>query len=78
MKIGGKGTPKYGLRRPIIEEDGIAYYQCGKCKEFFPYSGFYKLSTTILGITADCKECCKERSKQNKKNRKQTERHPNQ
>jgi len=58
-----KGEPFYSKRRATKEENGITLYQCGKCKEFFPYSGFNKLNRTVLGISSFCKKCDTERNR---------------
>lgn len=49
--------PRYKPTRII---DGLTYYQCNKCKEWFPIEGFYKDKRRSLGITSSCKKChCK-------------------
>ena len=43
--------------KPRKEVDGITYYQCNKCKEWFPKGGFYTDMRNSLGITSSCKKC---------------------
>ena len=42
--------------------NGIQYKQCGTCKQFKPLSGFYKMAHGGLGVTTECRECCKKRA----------------
>ena len=43
--------------KPRKEVDGVTYYQCNKCKEWFPENGFYSDKRSPLGITSSCKKC---------------------
>lgn len=61
MSEAHKGKANNARRRNTIMKDGVILYQCGVCKEFKPYDGFYRNKRTILGITPECKKChCKE------------------
>ncbi|HDY86591.1 MAG TPA: hypothetical protein ENH82_00575 [bacterium] len=57
MRLSHLGKPAYWKRRPKKIIKGIEYWRCGKCKKFFPESGFYKNKRTLLGITSECKKC---------------------
>jgi hypothetical protein len=50
-------------RRPTIVENDITLYQCGTCKQYFPYNEFGKLSRIPLGIGSVCKACAREYNK---------------
>ncbi len=43
--------------KPKKEIDGVIYYQCNKCKEWFSKDGFYADKRSSLGITSSCKKC---------------------
>ena len=43
--------------KPKKEIDGVIYYQCNKCKEWFSKDGFYANKRSSLGITSSCKKC---------------------
>jgi len=57
MSEARKGVPNYAKRRKTKGVNGVVYYQCGRCKQFYPYDGFYKDKRTILGIKSECKKC---------------------
>jgi len=52
-----KGVPALWKRRATKSADGVTLYRCGKCKEFFDASCFYKDSRTLLGLKTECKKC---------------------
>lgn len=48
-------------KRPrIICIDGVQKHHCGKCKEYKPFSDFYKNSRSSTGYQTYCKICIKE------------------
>jgi len=47
--------------------NGIQYKQCGTCKQFKPLSGFYKMTNGSFGVTAECRECGKQRAIEHRK-----------
>jgi len=58
MSASHRGIALPHNRRATRVENGVTLYQCGgKCKEFFPASGFYKNKRTILGLTSECRKC---------------------
>lgn len=57
MSAARKGKPLAAKRRASKIVGGITLWQCGKCKNFLPYDGFYKNKRTLLGIKSECREC---------------------
>jgi len=43
--------------KPRKEVDGMIYYQCNKCKKWFPKEGFFIDKRSPLGITSSCRKC---------------------
>lgn len=46
--------PKYKPTRII---DGLTYYKCNKCNEWFQKDGFYEDKRRLIGICSSCKQC---------------------
>ena len=43
--------------KPRKKVGGVTYYQCNRCKEWFPENDFYTDKRSPLGITSSCKKC---------------------
>lgn len=43
--------------------DGVDHYQCRKCDEWLPKSGFYRLTNpmSVCGINSECRKCMNRR-----------------
>jgi len=44
-------------RKQPIYEDGVVYWQCGKCKKWLPESEYYSDKRTINHLKSHCKKC---------------------
>jgi len=44
-------------RKPVKVVDGVALYQCSKCRKYIPEGGFYRDVRAANGLCGTCKVC---------------------
>lgn len=57
MSLSHMGVPCPWHWRKLKLIDGIEYFECSKCHQFFPKEGFYKDKGALAGIKFQCKRC---------------------